>query len=91
MNGDGRIDRAEAKAAGILIWRDANVNGVVDPGELLTFEEAGVLYIETSYKVRSKIDENGNMHRWVSSFTRSDGSKASAIDVMFVIERIKLE
>ena len=89
LNGDGKVDRIEAEAAGLLIWRDVNVNGKSDPGELMTFEEAGVLYVETGYKVRSKIDENGNMLRWIGKFARSDGSIASAIDVIFLTEDIE--
>ena len=83
LNGDGEVDRAEAEAAGILIWKDANTNGIADSGEMLTFEEAGVLSIQTRYVHSREIDENGNMHRWIGTFTRSDGTKASAIDVLF--------
>ena len=84
LNQDGTVDREEAEKAGIFIWIDANTNAAVDPGEYLTFEEAGVLSIDTNYKVRNKTDENGNVHRWLGKFTRSDGSKAAAEDILFM-------
>ena len=86
LNGDGLVDRAEAKAAGILIWIDANTNGKADPGELLTFEQADVFAIETNYKVTSQFDKNHNLLKWIGTFIRSDGSKAPAIDVIFISE-----
>jgi len=88
LNNDGIVDKDEASAAGILIWRDRNVNGKVDAGELLTFEQAGVSSVSTNYKVRNKVDGNGNTHKWLGSFTRSDGSKASAEDILFITEEV---
>jgi len=86
LNGDGEIDRAEAEAAGIRVWKDANTNGIVDPGELLTFEQAGVLSVQTRYIVSQETDENGNMNKWIGTFKRSDGRKAAAVDVLFLNE-----
>jgi len=86
LNKDGIVDGAEAQAAGLLIWKDANGNGVADPGELLTFAQAGVAGIETGYAESSDVDANGNLLRWQGAFIRSDGSKALAVDVLFVTE-----
>ena len=84
VNKDGIVDRNEASKAGILIWRDSNSNGIADPGELLTFAQAGIMSIETGFTESSDVDANGNPLRWQGSFIRSDGSRGSAIDVLFV-------
>ena len=87
LNGDGVIDRSEADAAGIRIWQDSNSNGMVDPGELLTFEQAGILSISTQYTVsHHATDANGNNWRWQGTFTRSDGTSAICVDVLFVTQ-----
>ncbi|MDR1558974.1 MAG: hypothetical protein LBS84_04595, partial [Clostridiales bacterium] len=86
LDGDFAVDNDEAEAAGIQIWRDRNVNGSVEAGELLSFEEAGVLSVGTRYRIVETMDEYGNAHKWQGSFTRSDGSKALAVDVIFVFE-----
>ena len=86
LNGDGVIDRSEAEKAGILIWNDANLNGKVDPGELLTLEQANILSIQTQYTVSHYTDENGNIWRWQGVFNRSNGSRAICVDVLFATE-----
>ena len=87
LNGDGVISGSDADAAGILIWNDVNVNGKVDSGELLTLTKAGVLSIQTQYTVaHHSADANGNLWKWQGTFTRSDGSTAVCVDVLFKTE-----
>ena len=42
-NGDGRITAADAIWSELLIWRDANEDGITDDGELLTLDELGIV------------------------------------------------
>jgi len=86
LNGDGIIDRSEATAAGIMIWQDKNTNGKVDPGEMLTLEQAGILNIQTRYVVSHTTDANGNTWRWQSIFTRSSGVRSVCVDILFITE-----
>ncbi|MCL2020237.1 MAG: hypothetical protein FWG70_10845, partial [Oscillospiraceae bacterium] len=67
----------------VMVWIDANSNGITDPDELLTLEEAGVVSIDLSYYVANITDENGNVHREVGTFTRDDESIGDAVDVWF--------
>ena len=87
LNKDGIVDQAEAKLAGIYIWKDSNCDGITDPGELLTLGQAGVTGVETGYIVSSDKDAHGNILRWVGSFMRADGSIGSAIDALFRIKK----
>ena len=83
LNGDGKVDQTEAEAAGLRIWVDANTNGIVDPGETLTFDQARVSSINVGYTDSNEMDSNGNILRWQGSFTRTDGSTGAATDVLF--------
>jgi len=86
LNKDGVIDRSEATAEGIQIWKDANTNGKVDPGEMLTFEQAGILSIQTQYVISHNIDANGNMWKWQGAVNYSNGSRSVCVDVLFATE-----
>jgi Ca2+-binding RTX toxin-like protein len=44
--GDGKITAAEAESLGLKIWRDADMDGVVDAGEMVSFAAAGIDFID---------------------------------------------
>ncbi len=90
-NKDGVIDNRDTAYASLRVWKDANQNGVVDTGELLTLSGAGVANIRTSYQNISAVDENGNHHLQAGKFTRSDGSVSSIEDVWFRVDYAKTE
>ena len=52
-NGNGRLEGPELQ--GISVWRDANGNGVADPGEILPVTNWGVTAIECA----GQLHENG--------------------------------
>jgi len=85
-NGDGTIDQTEAAAAGLMIWQDNNTDGKVDPGELMTFEQAGIRIIRTDYTVSHTVDANGNIWRWQGMVNYTKGTRSICVDVLFVTE-----
>ncbi|MBQ7568305.1 hypothetical protein IJT17_05810 [bacterium] len=46
-NGDGRLEGAELD--GLMVWRDANCNGIADAGELTSLADLGITSIGTSH------------------------------------------
>ncbi|WP_276617279.1 calcium-binding protein, partial [Pseudomonas syringae] len=93
-NKDGIFDIKDFAYAELNVWVDKNSDGIVDAGELLTLEQAGVKSISTTYSEPGKvdangdvpsgvIDANGNEHRQLGSYTRTDGSAAAIEDVWF--------
>jgi hypothetical protein len=54
-NHDGVIDSRDAVWRKLRLWSDRNMNGEVDPGELLTLEEAGVTSISLAYSPSHEI------------------------------------
>ncbi|WP_380181710.1 calcium-binding protein [Kalamiella sp. sgz302252] len=84
-NGDKVIDKEDSLYHMLQVWQDKNSNGMVDSGELMSLQEAGVAAIGTTYKRSSTVDENGNAHRQTGEITYTDGAKGQSADVWFEI------
>ncbi|MFL9907208.1 calcium-binding protein [Paraburkholderia sp. RL17-337-BIB-A] len=69
-NKDGIIDRNDAIWSSLRIWRDANGDGTSQSGELLSFDELGILSINLSKDGTIRTLENGNMVRGTGSFVQ---------------------
>ncbi|WDZ94926.1 calcium-binding protein [Herbaspirillum sp. WKF16] len=82
-NGDKRIDIRDLAYADLRIWRDLNSDGLLDAGELATLEQAGVKSLNAGFTSSEFIDEQGNAHRQLGSYERSDGASAAMEDVWF--------
>lgn len=82
-NGDGRVDSNDPAFTQLRIWRDGDGDGVSVPGELATLSASGVQSISTGYAEASAVDPQGNTHRQVGSFTRTNGTQSVATDVWF--------
>ncbi|UXH78839.1 calcium-binding protein [Roseateles amylovorans] len=86
LNRDGVIDLEEAAHARLLLWRDANSNGITDDGELLTLAEAGVASLLVNYTHSNRVDASGNAHRQLGFFVAADGAKVAMNDVWFAAD-----
>jgi hypothetical protein len=63
-NGDGVIDAKDAIYNRLRIWVDKNHNGVTDPGELTTLQQAGIKSISLDYQDAHYTDAYGNQFRY---------------------------
>src|SRR5665213_3123814 len=63
-NGDGWIDAQDAIWEKLLLWQDANHNGVTDNGELHALDELGIKRISIRYHEDRKVDKYGNIFRY---------------------------
>jgi|GEM_PF-2900465 len=86
-NGDHQINADDAAFASLKIWIDANSDGFSQADELLSLEAVGVAAIATTYSTSDIVDNNGNAHRQLGTYTRTDGSQAVAEDVWFAVDR----
>jgi len=78
-NGDGVIDANDAAFAKLLVWQDANADGVSDAGELSGLADHGIVSIATgAVSTDETIDGQAVTAR--GTFTRADGSTGEYIE-----------
>jgi hypothetical protein len=75
-NGDGIIDQRDAVFSKLLVWVDKNHNGISEPGELLTMQQAGIRSISLHYALSRWTDAYGNQFRYRSQITFVGGGPA---------------
>ena len=85
-NGNGKFDAEDDAWSQVKVWRDTNTNGIVDSGELLTLEQAGIESINLKYDYQKEADENGNLEIQQGTFNRTDGTTGKVSDVWFDVD-----
>jgi hypothetical protein len=78
-NKDGIINSDDAIWSLLMIWCDIDGSGF----ELYSLSDFDIVGIYTGYTSSDYVDPNGNEHRQIGSFIRSDGSTGTAVDVWF--------
>jgi hypothetical protein len=78
-NGDGIIDARDKMFESLLLWIDANHDGVSQPEELFTLPQLGVQSISLSYRESRKVDEFGNQFRFKGSVNVGGGSQSGQV------------
>ncbi len=88
-NGDGIIDSRDAIFSRLRIWRDSNHNGISDPGELISLQEAGIQSISLSYTESGRVDKWGNRFRYRARVVSTGGADKWAYDVILQFTNTK--
>lgn len=78
---DSVIDSRDVPFGRLMLWRDANHNGVSEPDELTPAGAAGVAAINTEYKEKRRVDGHKNQFRQKGEITWSDGAVGQLYDV----------
>ncbi len=88
-NGNGVIDAGDAVYSALRIWVDANHDGISEPWELLTLQEAGITKISFDYVESLHRDRYGNQFRFVSvawkRLSSGDHRLVLTSDVIFLV------
>jgi hypothetical protein len=87
-NSDGVINESDEIFGSLRLWRDANHNGISEPGELHTINELGLRKFELRYKESKRTDEYGNRFRYRAKVWRmADNTGRWAWDVFLLVQR----
>jgi hypothetical protein len=65
-NGDGFLGPEDAAFQDLCVWVDANHDGVSQPDEILTLEQAGIVRLAYDYVETRRQDSHGNLFRYKS-------------------------
>ena len=82
-NNNGTFDSSDTAWNQVKVWKDSNKNGVVDNGELLSLEQAGVEHFNLNYINSNLQDENGNIIGEVGTYGKTDGTSGNLSDIWF--------
>lgn len=85
-NGDSRIDARDASFVDLLVWKDANQNGVSEVGELVSLKDTGIRslpVVAVSVPENDSYDAFGNQTPLRASFERTDGTRGAIVDAFF--------
>ncbi len=85
-NYDNKIDASDAAFSQLRLWKDADSNALLADGELVSLNSSGVQSFNLSYTSHRLSDAQGNDHRQVGSYTRTDGSSRAMEDVWFAAD-----
>ncbi|MBI4755089.1 MAG: hypothetical protein HY778_06630 [Betaproteobacteria bacterium] len=83
---DGQVNAKDATFSSLQVWKDVDGDGRVSEGELLSLADAGVFSVSTDYVASTQVDTNGNEHRQVGNFVRTDGTTGTSADVWFATD-----
>jgi Ca2+-binding RTX toxin-like protein len=86
INQDSVIDSSDTLWEQLGIWQDRNSNAILDSGEWLSMEKAGISKLHLHYQNSEAIDRQGNQHRQLGSFLNNTGEERAVTDVWFRID-----
>jgi hypothetical protein len=82
-NGDGVLDDQDAIFPSLLLWSDANHDGVSQPQELIPLAER-VKEIGLTYRESRSRDRYGNQFRYRGRVSLVDGGSSRSVDVFLL-------
>jgi hypothetical protein len=87
-NGDGQINSLDVVFSSLRLWRDANHDGVSEPGELHPLPRLGLAALDLDYKESKRTDEHGNQFRYRAKVRDVGGARVGrwAWDVFLVAQ-----
>lgn len=85
---NGIINSSDEVFAKLRLWYDKNLDAVVDAGELVSLDEAGVKSIDLGYNPKFHVrDSHGNHIKFKSAVEMTDGKIRPIFDIWFKIDQ----
>ncbi len=87
---DGYITAGDEVFAKLKLWKDSNLNGRSEPGELISLYEAGVQAIDLRFDPNyHSVDRHGNEIKYKSVIQFEDQQLRPVFDIWFVLKNHK--
>lgn len=92
-NGDGVLSAQDERFSDFTVWVDGNRNALSEDGELLTLEEAGVLWIDLAITSTGASLEGSSdfVVTGISNYVTTDGDIRTVGDVAFRYDEVAIE
>jgi len=74
-NGDGVISSKDYFFRDLRLWTDSNHNGISEPNELTSLQQAGIETLELDYKLSKRTDRFGNQFRYRTKVNDEHGAQ----------------
>lgn len=84
-NGDGIVDKNDARFNELRLWQDRDSDHQTDAGELFSLTDAQIASLSVSYTIKAE-HQNGNWVLERSHATTSDGRSIDMADAYFQVE-----
>jgi hypothetical protein len=81
-NDDGKIDELDSVFEKLRLWQDKNGDGFNQLQESISLIEAGIKSLDVNYNQINEDDGKGNIVGQSSMFTRDNGTKGVASDML---------
>ena len=85
-NEDGVIDKEDDVYDELVIWRDADQDGVTDAGETVSLKEANIISFSLQDNPTNE-EVEGNLIAGFSEYTKTDGTKGQVAEVHFALNQ----
>jgi len=85
-NGDGVISAADLIFSSLILWRDANHDGVSQRSEIQPVSGSFLRAIDLEYILSRRQDRHGNLLRWASRLQLDHGWRPGVADVIFALD-----
>jgi hypothetical protein len=82
-NGDGVVNANDERFNSLSLWKDSNVNGITDAGELAALDAFGIASLNVAHSNTFTEDANGNILGESSTAIRANGQAIEMTDVYF--------
>lgn len=83
-NADGVLSVGDEVWGSLLVWVDANLDGFSQADELTPVSDTSIAQLELEYRHSNRRDRYGNVMRYLSTYTRTDGPRRQTTDVFFM-------
>ena len=82
-NLDGKVSPQDPVWSQLLVWHDANYNGLSEEGEIRSLRSVDIVFISLEAEDLDVVDGHGNRRRYWGSAVKKQTGRALVVDIFF--------